>query len=85
MNYKIGLDIGITSVGWAVVSLDSNDEPYKIMDMGVRIFDKAEHPKDGSSLALPRRTARGTRRRLRRHKHRAERIKQLILDTQEDY
>lgn len=77
MHYKIGLDIGTTSVGWATVELDTNDEPMRIMDLGVRIFDAAENS-DGSSLAAPRREARGVRRRLRRHSHRLERIKYLL-------
>ncbi|MBF7097244.1 type II CRISPR RNA-guided endonuclease Cas9 [Alkalibacter mobilis] len=80
MSYKIGLDIGITSVGWATVALNQNDEPEKIMDMGVRIFDRAENPKDGASLALPRREARSARRRIRRKKHRLDRIKQLLIN-----
>ncbi len=79
MNYKIGLDLGITSVGWAVVELDKNDEPFRIINIGSRIFEKAEVPKTGASLALPRREARSARRRLRRHRHRLERIKNLLI------
>ena len=30
MNYRLGLDIGIASVGWAVVRTDSKDEPCGI-------------------------------------------------------
>ncbi|MGX1901443.1 type II CRISPR RNA-guided endonuclease Cas9 [Thermolongibacillus altinsuensis] len=75
MNYKIGLDIGIASVGWAVINLDQK----RIEDLGVRIFDKAEHPQNGESLALPRRLARSARRRLRRRKHRLERIRRLLI------
>lgn len=78
MAYCIGLDIGITSVGWSVLKLDENEQPYRIDKLGSRIFDAAEHPKDGASLAAPRREARGARRRLRRHKHRLERIRYLI-------
>lgn len=78
MKYSIGLDIGITSIGYAVVMLDSNDQPCRIMKMGSRIFDAAENPKDGSSLAAPRRENRGMRRRLRRKRFRKERIKFLI-------
>lgn len=81
MRYKIGLDIGIASVGWATIELNENDEPARIIELNSRIFDAAEHPKDGSSLALPRRTARGARRRLRRHRHRIERIKNLIVSS----
>lgn len=78
MDYRIGLDIGITSVGWAVLENGKNEEACKIVDLGVRIFDAAEEPKTGSSLALPRREARSARRRLRRHKHRLDRIKSLF-------
>lgn len=78
MGYRIGLDIGITSVGWSVIEDDSNGKPIRIIDLGSRIFDAAEHPKDGSSLSLPRREARGLRRRIRRKKHRVERVKRLL-------
>ncbi len=78
-SYGIGLDIGITSVGWAVVALDTDEKPCGIMDMGARIFDAAEQPKTGASLAAPRREARSARRRLRRHRHRNERIRQLLV------
>ncbi|MBS1313657.1 MAG: hypothetical protein HP037_08375, partial [Subdoligranulum sp.] len=64
--YGIGLDIGIASVGWAVVALNENAEPYGLIRCGSRIFDKAEQPKTGDSLAAPRREARSARRRLRR-------------------
>lgn len=78
LNYRIGLDIGITSVGWAVLENNNQDEPVRIVDLGVRIFDAAEIPKTGASLALPRREARTTRRRLRRRKHRLDRLKCLL-------
>lgn len=77
--YAIGLDIGITSVGWAVVALDFAEKPCGILKMGSRIFDAAEQPKTGASLALPRREARSMRRRLRRHRHRNERIRNLLV------
>lgn len=86
LYYRIGLDIGIASVGWAVLENNSSDEPIRIVDLGVRIFDKAEIPKTGEPLAGPRRMARTTRRRLRRRRHRLDRIKWLlqqakIIDT----
>ncbi|HHW39003.1 MAG TPA: type II CRISPR RNA-guided endonuclease Cas9 [Bacillales bacterium] len=75
MKYSIGLDIGISSVGWAVVNMDME----RIEKMGVRVFDAAENPKNGSSLAAPRREARSSRRRLRRRRYRVARIRNLIL------
>lgn len=68
----LGFDIGIASIGWAFV------EDGELKDCGVRIFTKAENPKDGSSLALPRREARGARRRLARRKGRLYALKDLI-------
>ena len=79
--YGIGLDIGVTSVGWAVLALDGEEKPRGIIDMGSRIFDAAEHPKTGASLALPRREARSARRSLRRHRHRKERIRELLVSS----
>lgn len=68
----LGFDIGVASIGWALV------EDSVLKDCGVRIFTKAENPKDGSSLALPRREARGSRRRLARRKARLNELKRLI-------
>ncbi len=68
----LGFDIGVSSIGWAFV------DGGELKDCGVRIFTKAENPKDGSSLALPRREARGVRRRLARRKGRLNALKRLI-------
>lgn len=75
MKYTLGLDLGTTSVGWAVV--DTKRE--HIVDLGVRLFPLAQNPKDGSSLAAPRRVARGARRRLRRRRARLDRVKALFI------
>ena len=68
----IGLDIGIASVGWAVLGED------RIVDLGVRCFDKAETAKEGESLNLARRTARLMRRRLRRRAWRLTKLARLL-------
>lgn len=68
----LGFDIGVASIGWALV------EDSVLKECGVRIFTKAENPKDGSSLALPRREARSVRRRLARRKARLNELKRLI-------
>ena len=78
MRYRIGLDLGISSVGWSVIEHDNNDNPRRIIDLGVRVFDPAENPKDGSSLAVDRRLARGLRRRLRRRNNRIRKVKELL-------
>ena len=68
----IGLDIGIASVGWAVLS------PERIVALGVRAFDKAETAKEGDSLNLVRRSARLMRRRLRRRAWRLTKLARLL-------
>ncbi len=80
LRYVLGLDIGIASVGWAVVELDENYEPYRIIDVGVRAFNAAELPKTGESLNKVRRDARSARRRLKRRKSRLRRLKRLFLE-----
>ncbi|MBI1216522.1 MAG: type II CRISPR RNA-guided endonuclease Cas9 [Alphaproteobacteria bacterium] len=75
MGYILGLDVGIASTGFAGVT----PEKQKIDFTGVHIFDKAENPKDGSSLALPRRLARGLRRVIRRRAQRKKHIRKMLL------
>lgn len=73
MRYRLGLDIGSSSIGWCMVRLDQEDKPCAVIRMGVRIFPDGRNPKDGSSLAVTRREARQARRRrdrLLKRKHR---------------
>ena len=52
MHYVLGLDIGITSVGWAVLELNIQDEPIRIVDLNSRIFERAEIPKTGNHYCI---------------------------------
>lgn len=82
-----GFDLGIASIGWAAVKFD--DETFdpetgeisegKIIGCGVRCFPVAENPKDGSSLATPRRQARLARRLCRRKARRMEALKNIFI------
>ncbi|NLT13494.1 MAG: type II CRISPR RNA-guided endonuclease Cas9 [Clostridiales bacterium] len=81
MKYAVGLDVGIASVGSAVVLLDENDNPFKIEMLGSRIFSAAERGKDGASLAGLRRKHRGSARRTRRRSRRKDRIRGYIVKS----
>ncbi|MDX8337531.1 type II CRISPR RNA-guided endonuclease Cas9, partial [Candidatus Cetobacterium colombiensis] len=71
-KFRLGLDIGIASVGWAIVSEDEN-----IIDAGVRLF-----PEGGSSVtSAERRVKRASRRLLRRRHHRIERLRKLLFEN----
>ena len=75
-KYSLGLDIGTSSVGWAVLDLDKE----RIHDLGVRIFERPEDPQNGDSLAKPRRDARSARCRLKRRRQRLNHLKQFFID-----
>lgn len=82
----LGIDLGIASIGYALVEFDDhnldeeNKKTGKIIKAGVRVFEAAEHPKDGSSLALIRREKRLARRLTRRKSRRLNKIKNIFID-----
>lgn len=78
IRYRLALDLGSTSLGWAIVRL-KGDEPVALVKAGVRIFSDGRNPKDGSSLAVTRRAARALRRRRDRLLKRKHRMMALLL------
>ena len=68
MLLKLGLDIGVASVGWGII-----DENYNIIDSGVRIF-----PENTAKQNEMRRSMRSSRRRIRRKSFRLFRMKQAL-------
>lgn len=76
----LGIDLGISSLGWAVIEFDKeNDENNKIIDCGVRLFTAAETPKEKESPNKARREARGIRRVIKRRRVRMNEIKKLYI------
>lgn len=65
-KYRLGIDIGSKSLGWAAVRLDEHGRPCGLLDIGVRLFPDGREPaaegRTGTSLAAARRLARGARR-----------------------
>ena len=78
-GYVLGLDIGITSVGYGVIDIDNN----LFVDYGVRLF------KEGTAAENEtRRTKRGSRRLKRRKSNRLNDMKNLLKENElyfEDY
>lgn len=85
MNKRIlGLDVGIASVGYALIDFNDNFENQqlsqnKIIVSGVRLFQKAETSK-GKSLGEERRIARSIRRRLHRRAERLKTLRNLFIE-----
>ena len=69
MPLVFGLDIGTTSVGFAVIDHNSELGTGTIHRLGVRIFPEARDP-EGAPLNQKRRQARLRRRQLRRRRNR---------------
>jgi CRISPR-associated endonuclease Csn1 len=65
--YRLGIDLGVNSLGWCALRLNGRGEPDGILDIGVRLFTDGRDPKTGTSLAADRRLARQMRRRRDRY------------------
>lgn len=74
MELKLGLDIGITSVGWGII-----DETYDVKNCGVRLFAE----RTATENAEMRRPMRSSRRRTRRLQHRLYRMGILLSNVLE--
>ena len=78
-KYRLGLDLGTNSIGWAAIRLDGDSEPCGVLDMGVRIFPDGRKSTNKTSRAVDRRLARGQRRRRDRYlKRRSELMDALV-------
>ena len=68
MGYILGLDIGVASVGYAII-----DENYNVLISGVRLFREGTAEEN-----VARRGFRSSRRGVRRSRHRLDRLKELL-------
>lgn len=84
-KYTLGLDLGSSSLGWALIELDASDAPLRLMDAGVRIFDpgvvggetEIERGRD-KSKASERRLARQRRKQTYRRSLRQKQLFRLL-------
>ena len=80
MRYRLALDLGSTSLGWAMLRLGPDNTAVAVIKAGVRIFSDGRNPKDGSSLAVTRRDARAMRRRRDRLLKRKARMMRTLVE-----
>jgi CRISPR-associated endonuclease Csn1 len=78
-----GLDIGTTSVGWAVIDWDDGIAEGQVIKLGVRIFPEGTVPvgQKRESRNRARRDARLLRRQLRRRKQRRKDVGHLLTSA----
>lgn len=83
MAWRLGLDVGTNSIGWAAWKLESREEelvPSELMKLGVRIFSEGRNPKDNTPLAVARREARAMRRRRDRRKRQMRKLVTILVN-----
>ena len=80
-KHVLGLDLGVGSIGWSLITLDEQDNPAEIVAMGSRVIPLDDPTKDANNFSIGKaftanqnRTARRAMRRgfaryqLRRHR-----------------
>ncbi|MBC6406546.1 MAG: type II CRISPR RNA-guided endonuclease Cas9 [Rhodospirillales bacterium] len=77
--YRLGLDLGANSLGWAMIWLDEG--PSGLGPAGVRIFPDGRDPQSKSSNAVSRRVARGARRRRDRYLQRRKELMAALIEA----
>ena len=65
MKYRLGLDLGVGSIGSAVVELDEQNNVIDIKDAGVRIFDVSEGAEERRQKRTARKNNVRTKKRLK--------------------
>lgn len=82
MTWRLGVDLGSNSLGWAALELSEGDgrpTPLGLLDCGVRIFSDGRNPKDMQSNAAKRRGPRGARKNRDRGKRRQTRLMRQLV------
>jgi len=84
-GYVLGLDLGVSSIGWAVLQPDGSGRPCGVIDTGVHLFEAGVG--EGSyeqgreeSKAGPRRAARAMRRGHWRRQRRRQKVLRALQE-----
>ncbi len=83
MVWRLGIDLGTNSLGWAALKLKEIDGawgPVGLKDSGVRIFSDGRNPKDKQSNAVKRREPRGARKNRDRYLRRRARLMRELIE-----
>jgi len=75
----LGLDLGTNSIGWALFDANENLQPIDLVDIGVRIFQRAVEDKTPTPKNQARRNARLARRIIQRRSRRKHRMLNYLI------
>lgn len=83
VRYRIGIDVGLRSIGFSAVQVDDDDQPTKLLNSLVVIHDAGvdpQHAKAAESRLAVSGVARRTRRLVRRRRRRLLEVDKLLAD-----
>ena len=73
LRYRVGIDVGLKSIGFCVVEVDENDQPLRLLNSMVFVHDAGVDPNENKAAksrkltaGVARRTQRGTAQNRRR-------------------
>ena len=78
-NYRLGIDLGATSLGWSIIELSKEKEPTKLLDLGVRIFPDGRHKQKHEPLNVSRRNHRSMRKNRDRYLQRRKYLLDMLI------
>lgn len=92
LGFVLGLDVGVASIGWAVLDLDEQRRPAAVRRSGVHLFDAGINPGKSDpetallqgreqSKATPRRNARSMRRQTWRRARRKRKLLRALMSA----
>jgi len=79
-KYRLGFDLGYTSIGWAALELNDGYQVIDFIDFGVRIFPSGRNDQTKQPTSVQRREKRGARRNRDRYLKRRQRLLELMIN-----
>ena len=83
LRYRVGIDVGLKSIGFCAVEVDENDQPLRLLNSMVFIHDAGVDPnenKAAKSRKLTAGVARRTQRRTAQNKRRLAELDRVLSE-----
>ncbi len=78
-KYRLGIDLGATSLGWSIIELSKEKEPTKLLNLGVRIFPDGRDKQKHEPLNVSRRNHRSMRKNRDRYLQRRKYLLDILI------
>ncbi len=78
-KYRLGIDLGATSLGWCMIELNEDNSPKDLIELGVRIFPDGRDAKTNEPLNVKRREHRSMRRNRDRYLQRRAYLMDILV------